>query len=434
MFFRSRTKYEGTQQPVLIGIDAGSSVLRIMAGAMDEYGVLQVLWYKTTASAGIYRGTVGDLNALSDKLSSLLEDIPEELEYCLRQCLVTVSGNCIVSENVQASVRVQNTITAQDCRHCREEAWLNSKLRSDKYVQMHADPHYFIDDVPVAAPLDLAASKLDAQVHLILCSRDLQRNINTALHKVSADIMVDRFVFSGLAAAEAVLSDDERRIGVGVIDIGASTVNVAVYMRGRLVLSFGLNRGGENITRAIAMRWGLIMDNAERVKCQCGVADPALLNGSDAVKSISVPQQHGTVILSKSELASCIGSELQDLFRSIRDQIERRLKDDNNMSLQLGAGFVLTGGVARTEGIEYAAGRVLPNGRVRVLQPADAKAEWSQAPQEAQPGPDLAVLTGMLRLGFQDSGSIAEQEPEEAGGSRLCRMIKAVKAWLEKEL
>lgn len=440
MAFRSRTKYAvvSAQRTALIGIDIGTARLRVIVGEVDAAGMLHVSWFKTAPSAGIYSGAVGDLNALGLALSALLEDIPEDLADGAQELLVAVSGGCIVSENVQSSVRVQNTITLQDCRHCIEEAWLNCSKQPGEYERMHADPHYYIGEVPAPAPLDLAASRLDARVHLILCSRDHQRNIESALHKVSAEIGPGKFVFSGIAAAEAVLTEDDRNIGVGLIDIGAGTVNVAVYLRGQLIMSFGFNRGGEKITRGIAMRWGLSMKHAELIKCKFGAADPELLDGGDA--KLSVTQSRGCVseeiIISKSELADCIKIELQDLFNSVRDQIERQAKK-MDITFQLGAGFVLTGGVAQTRGIEETAGRALSmNGsfvKVRVMPPPAVN--WGDYVPAGQDGPDCAVAAGLLRFGRRDLNCRrTEREPEEENAGRVRRFFRAVRIWLAREL
>ena len=442
MFAKNKSKTaaieRGTERSLLIGIDIGTSWLRLIAGTVDADGAVTVRFYREVKSSGMNAGSVSDLFALSDALTLLMQDVEPKLGHALDHCLLGIAGRHIESRNEHGTATVQNRIVSRvDRDHCIENA-RSVKLTEGNHI-IHVIPQFYTCDngSEIINPIGLSAMRVEVQVHIISCSRDQENNLRSAIQRVSSDVMIDRFVFTGIAAADAVLSLDDKNIGVCLIDYDAGTVNVAVYDRQRLIISFGLERGGNAITRAIALRYGLPLSLAEEIKCKYGAASSTLLSESDRKMSLQVSVggadgQDEKVFISKADLADVIASGLQDVFNAVSDQIEHCSRD-MGIVLNLGAGFVLTGGVAKTRSIEKLATLALsPNGydlvKVKVGNPRGVT--WCD---DSPVGPDKAVSVGLLRFGRSDLDDRlqGEQGAQQEKGSSLWAKIKE---WFHKEL
>ncbi|MBO8415093.1 MAG: cell division protein FtsA [Proteobacteria bacterium] len=449
MFNKSRNTLpeRGAEGLTLIGIDIGTSRLRIIAGTVDDDGLVQVSYYDEVPSRGMVCGAVGDMFALSDALAVLLQNFQEKTGLRPEHCLVGVAGRHIISANEKGLATVQNrTVSAADRRHCVESA-RSVKSMSDGYDIVHVVPQYFVCDgvSQIMNPIGLSAMRVEAVVHVVSCKSDHARNLRAVLQRVSPEAAIDRFAFNGIAAADAVLSNDEKNIGVCLIDYGAGTVNVAVYENQHLILTFGLARGGENITRRIATKWGLPMATAEQIKYVCGVSGASGLTGSDyrmgeedkkfSVKYMLPDGSEQRVLLEREQVAETIATELKDVFNSVSDYIERAIREMNT-TINLGAGFVITGGVARTEGIEQVASLALSPNRytpVKVKVASPCRVKWEDGGQPR--GPESAVAVGLLRFGRADIDERLQSQPEvQSSGSGVGGFLRMVRDWFNKEL
>lgn len=449
MFNKSRNTLpeRGAEGLTLIGIDIGTSKLRIIAGTVDDDGLVQVSYYDEVASHGMVCGAVGDMFALSDALAVLLQNFQEQTGLRPSHCLVGVAGRHIISANERGLATVQNRIvSAADRKHCVESA-RSAKSLVDGYEIVHVVPQYFICDnvSQIMNPIGLSAVRVEAVVHVVSCKIDHARNMRSVLQRVSPEAVIDRFAFNGIAAADAVLSNDEKNIGVCLIDYGAGTVNVAVYENQHLILTFGLARGGDNITRRIATRWGLPMATAEQIKYVCGVSGASGMSGGeyrsgeeDKKFQVKYPLSDGTlqtVLLERDHVAETIADELKDVFNAVSDCIERYTRDVNT-TINLGAGFVITGGVANIKGIEQVSTLALSPNRytpVKVKVGIPCKVNWGDNTKSH--GPEAAVAVGLLRFGHADLEERLQSQPEgQAGSGGLGGVWKTIRDWFNKEL
>ena len=423
---------------LLLGIDIGTSWLRIIAGEVDADGAVAVRFYREQPAQGLNAGSVSDLFALSAELTALLQDVEPNLGQRFDHCLLGIAGRHIESRNEHGTATVQNrVVSTADRDHCIENA-RSVKLSEGNHI-IHVIPQFYTCDngSEITNPIGLSAMRVDVQVHIISCSRDQENNLRAAIQRVTPDVMIDRFVFTGIAAADAVLSLDDKNIGVCLIDYGAGTVNVAVYDKQRLIISFGLDRGGNAITRAIALRYGLPLSLAEKIKCEYGVAGSSLLTDEERGKSlqVSVPGADGkveTLLIPKADLADVIASGLQDVFNSVSDHIEHAAREQGVL-LRLGAGFVLTGGVARTRSIEKLASVSLTQERFNIVKVKVGIPRGVSWCDDSQPGPDKAVAVGLLRFGRSDLDERYQSAAEEPEGGVKSAWSK-LKDWFKREM
>ena len=203
-----------------------------------------------------------------------------------------------------------------------------------------------------------------------------------------------------------------------------------------MVFSFGLERGGSEITRRIATYFALPLSVAEQLKNEYGVAFPRMLSPEDKKRRFKITlnnsEEGEECIVSKLELADLIYQGLEDIFYSIRDRIES-LSRKNGMVLSLGAGFVLTGGMAKTKGIEeLAAYRLAPDSN-SVVKVKIGKARGVTGFKEEPIGPDKSVCVGMLRFGKSVMNE-RNYETERAEQSGVKSVFGKIKDWFSREL
>lgn len=421
----------------LIAVDIGSSKVRILAGKVLNQGLVDVIYYKEGPSSGLVSGSVSDLEALGNSLTNLTQDFVKQTSLSLDNCIVSIAGLHIQSKNEEGTGPVPSkVVTVADKENAIKVA--RAVTLNEGFQILHVIPQSFAieDFAEITNPVGLSGMRLKVLVHLIACSQDAEANLKSAITRVD-NSNVGSVVFSGIAAADAVLDDNEKEIGVCLINIGSGTVDVAVYDRNKLIISFGLDRGGLDITRAIAAHFGISLQIAEQIKIKYGFADPRLYNEEDPIKNISYISSNGQRVelaINLIDLSELISVHINNLFSHILNRIEDKTRTMKT-SFNLGSGFVLTGGVANTKGIEYLASYSLstqqPNlVKVRVGAPQGVQGEYAQSIIK----PDCAVALGLVRFSSTLMDQKQESEYVDANGSRLKKIIRKFKEWYSNEL
>lgn len=443
MFNVSKTQSQGksVKSNIILVIDMGSAHLRMLAAEVNAEGHINVLGYKECESAGMNCGAVSDLSLLSDKLSMLVQDFDSEYDVPLNNLTIGIAGRHIESRNEHGTTTVQSrVVTIMD----RDKAIENAK--SVRFTEgshiIHVVPqNYEVEGFnDISNPIGLYAMRLDVCVHLISCNRDQENNLRAAIEKISPNFKIDSVIYNGLAASSAVLSDAEREIGVCLIDIGAGTSNIAVYENKKLVLTFGLNRGGDVITKAIASYFGIPISVAEQLKIMYGKAHTDLLTQEEINMRFNVPINLGdgrqeNIEVGVYQLTSVISYCLLDLLRSISDKIES-MSREMNKTISLGAGFVLTGGVAQTKGMDICAAAFLAPRSYQSGSPNRVKVKIGLP--RAVTGPDSictadkAVILGLARYANQERSMERDTTESEPSG-KIKTVVKKMKDWFSRE-
>ena len=452
-----RQKSQGNQGvaagDVLFALDIGSSKIRLCAGQVDERGMVTVLGYLEQYSQGVRHGAVTDIGELSKVLTNMVEKFISQYNFNLRNCVVGVPGCFIESCNEQGSSTVQNSIvTEADKDRAIENARAAVQFSESEFDIIHTIQQNYITETSneVQNPVGQYAKRLQVSVHVIGLRRAHEINVRNVLSQLGADFRASSFVYSGIAAADSVLTEGEKEIGVCLIDIGGGTVNVAVYDNKRLKFSFGLDDGGNTITASIARTFGLPMSIAEELKIKYGSADPRYLTETEINTAVTYPGEPGNEgsrrEINTADLASVIYSNLSNIFRLVEDRIQHFVDGMPERSINLAAGFVLTGGVAMTRNIDkvllntktaqafggYQSGQNSVKIRVGTsrglvgISPADV---------QKMATPDRAVCIGLLRQGYslrlhqQKEQSVRD---ETEGGVRS--FLSKLNSWVKNEL
>lgn len=445
---KASTKEADTQEP-LVAIDIGSYRIRLIAGMVSDTGEVDVVYYDERPSQGMFNGSVSDLHALSGVLSDLVQSYESATSNHFKRCMVSIAGKHIESRNEKGEATVpSHTITENDRKNALQHA--RSIKIADHTHLIHVIPQAYMTDVMrdsygsdyshdyITNPLGMSAMRLSVGVHLIACDEDQDSNLRAAVEQLSADATVEHVIFTGIASADAVLTQAEKEIGVCLVDLGEGTVNVAVYNDGKLILTFGLSLGGSAITKDIATRFGIPLHIADVVKCRVGTAHYVPQENDHPMVSITTEEEEQLCFMC-SDLSGVIIYKLTDIFAMVCNRIDnfaRTIKEP----IALGAGFVLTGGVANTDELDYFVKKRVKfkevsslSNKVRIGVPRGVKGNY-----EILNSPESATAVGLLRLGHNILQEENHEQLKAAERKRqngvIAKTWRTIKDWLSQEL
>jgi len=237
----------------------------------------------------------------------------------------------------------------------------------------------------------MSGIKLEVNVHIVTGAVTLLQNLRTCIER--SDIAIQSLVLAQIADSSAVLSADEKELGVGLIDIGAGTTEVAVFERGSLWYTQIIPLGGDNFTNDIAVGLRAAIPDAEKIKKKYGCALPPTGEEQETIEVPVIGQNRKPRILSRQLLAEIIQPRAEEIFRLVDNDIKRM-----GFEKSLNAGLVLTGGTALLDGLEVVAEEIfdLP---VRRGDPAGVGGLLDRVRT-----PDFATPVGLLLHGFNQAG------------------------------
>ncbi|HEX2254688.1 MAG TPA: cell division protein FtsA [Thermoanaerobaculia bacterium] len=333
-------------QDYCVGIDIGSSKVGVLIGHADEGGELEVVGRGLAPNRGTRRGNIVNVEATVEALKAATEEAEVMAGVEISRAYVGVAGVDVRSVNSRGMVSVarkDREITAQDVKRVLEAAQ-SAALPSDREV-LHAIPQEFLVDEQggIADPAGMLGSRLEVTVHLVTGNLTRSKTLLTCVNR--AGIEVIQMVFEPLATAEAVLTADERELGVLMIDIGSGTTDYGLFLDGEVYHSAVLPIGAGHFTNDLAMVLRTPFAEAERIKVKSGCCLAGLVASDEG---IAVPSVAGGAerVVPKRELCEILQPRAEELFNLILDDLRKHGWDEPPRG-----GVVLTGGGAQMDGL-----------------------------------------------------------------------------------
>ncbi len=330
-----------------VGLDIGSSKITAVVGQPDEEGVLNIIGVGTSRVTGIKKGVVTEIEETVSGISEAIEMAEGVSGSQISSATVNINGGHISSTNsrgVVAVARADQEITKNDIVRA-EDAAQAVQIPANKEL-IHTIPRYFMVDNgdPVKEALGMNGVRLEVETHLIAVSTQAMKNLTKCV--TQAGVGIEDAIVSPLAAAKAAVTKRQRELGCVVVDLGASTTGMTVYVDDSILYTKVFPVGAAAITNDIAIGLRTSVDVAEKVKVKFGhavaeeVPDTARLDLSviDISEEGVVPTKH---------VAEIIQDRTEEIFRLVLDEL-KKIKHDT----LLPAGVILTGGGAKLRGIE----------------------------------------------------------------------------------
>jgi cell division protein FtsA len=327
------------------GLDIGTTKISCILADMGPGGELRIVGVGNAPSEGLRRGAVVDLEKTVASIARAVDEAERMAGTSAKGVHAGIAGDHIRSLNsrgVVAVSRKDNEIAAADVERVVEAAKAIA-IPTDREI-IHVIPQEFIvdDQNGIKDPVGMSGVRLEAEVHIITGAVTSARNICRAIQR--AGLKVHDLTLEPLASAAAVLDDDERDLGVVLLDLGGGTTDVAVFHEGAVRHTSIIPFGGANVTSDIAIGLRTPIDKAEAIKVQYGAALAALVNGDDTV-SVSGVGGRGDKEISRHVLASMIEPRMEEIFALANKEVRK-----NHFAPLIGGGVVLTGGTSLLPG------------------------------------------------------------------------------------
>lgn len=332
------------QRNLLVGIDAGSAKCAVVIGQLTPEDTIELLGYGVQVSRGIQRGDVVNIEQTTQAIRRAVENAEHMAGCRVQSAMVGISGTHLRGHNSSgvAAVRM-GSVTERDVDAVVDAARAIAIPDSQKIL--HVLPQEFIVDGRdgIQDPVGMHGVRLEAKVHIATGAIATAQNLYKCVE--SCGLKVDKLIMQHLAASYAVLLPEERELGVGMIDIGGGTTDIAVFRGGSLRQTWVLPVAGGHVTSDIGMAFRIPAPVAEDLKLRHGVALSHLTAGQPPVEVRSIGEAQGR-LLSPAALTDVIKPRYDELFRIIRGELQR-----GGWYEQLGSGIVLTGGAAMMPGV-----------------------------------------------------------------------------------
>jgi cell division protein FtsA len=363
----------------LVGsLDMGTTKVSAMLGERQENGI-RIIGIGTTAAEGLKQGVIVDIEKASGSIAAAVAEAERMAGASVRRYNVGVAGEHILSMNSRGVVGIPNPeseISRGDVARALDAA-ANFGLPNDREILHTLPQQYIIDNQGgIREAAGMYGVRLEARAHVVTASRAALDNIIKSLDNCRLDI--GELVLEPLASSCAVITEDEREIGVMMIDIGGGTTDVVIYRDVGVVASGVIGIGGSNVTSDIAYGLRTALRTAEAVKIEHGCALSSMVSMDDHIDVPGIGFREEKRV-GKHFLAGIIEPRVTELFSLINDQITK-----NEYKKSLGAGVVLTGGSSMLVGTRELAEQIfdLP---VRIGTPiaVDGLAEVVKHPKYA---------------------------------------------------
>ena len=336
---------KGVEAKTIVGLEVGTSKVVAVVGEVFPDGVVNVLGMGSCPSKGIDRGSITDLDAVVNSIQRAIEGAESMADCQIMSVTLAITGEHIQSLNESGFVPISDREVTQDEIDAALHTASSIKLPEGLSLLHIIPQEYAVDrQFNIKNPLGLQGVRLKAQVHLIACHQDWQNNLKKAVERCG--LQVDKVVFSGFAATHSVLTEDEKDLGVCLIDFGAGTMNVMVYTNGALRFSKVIPYAGNIVTNDIAHACTISRAEAERVKVNYASAFyPARLHGDKKIEVASIGGR-APRSLTKSDLSLITSARYTELLGVVKDELDKLKKEleAKHIKFELIAGVVITGG------------------------------------------------------------------------------------------
>ena len=371
----------------VVALDIGTSKVVCLIGQLTDSHAVEIVALGSYPSSGLKKGVVVNIDATTDAIQKSMDQAKNSFDGKLKNVYVGIAGNHIKSLNSHGIVGIKDKeVTPFDIDRVIEAAQAVA-IPSDQKV-LHVLPQEFVidDQDSIREPLGMSGVRLESHVHLVTCANNAIQNIEKCVKRCG--IVLDGFVLEQLASSYSVLSEDEKELGVCIVDIGGGTTDIAIFNSGSISFTGVIPIAGDQVTSDIAVALRTPSPQAEELKQKYGCAVAEFTTESETIEVAGVggraPRE-----LSRKALAEIVEPRYVELFELVKAEIQR-----NGFDGKIPAGIVLTGGTSKMEGVVELAESIFQTS-VRIGIPENFKGMES-----VLKNPIYATSLGLLGYGF----------------------------------
>ena len=394
---------------MIVGLDIGTSKVVAIVGEVAGDGGLKIVGLGSHQSRGLKKGVVVNIESTVQSIQRAVEEAELMAGCQIHSVYAGIAGSHIRSLNSHGIVAIRDReVYAHDVERVIDAAQAVA-IPADQKILHILPQEYVIDSQEgIKEPLGMSGVRLEAKVHLVTCAVNAAQNIEKCIQRCGLE--VEEIILEQLASSYAVLTDDERELGVCLVDIGGGTTDIAIFTEGAIRHTGVIPIAGDQVTNDIAMALRTPTQYAEEIKIRYACA-LAQLAGADQTIKVPGVGERGARELSRQALAEVVEPRYDELFTLVQAEIRR-----SGFEELLAGGIVITGGTSKMEGAVELAEEIF-HMPVRIGVPAGA-----QGMLDIVKNPIYSTAVGLLLFGLKQHN--AGSTGKEAPGRSLVRKMK----------
>ena len=418
------------ERTLVAGLDLGSTktcaVIAEVVGDLPRTPVAKILGVGFAKNSGVRRGVVRDIDETTRSVQAAMRDAERMAGVKVSAVTCGIAGEHVAARGSNGVVAVNgDEITAGDVARVNEVARAVSLGRDQELL--HDIPQEYIVDQQrgINDPVGMTGMRLEVEMYLVTVQATAAANLRKSVQR--AGYQVAGLVLEPLAASTAVLTDDERELGVALVEVGGGSTGVAIFHDGKIRHVASLKYAGSHVTNDLVQGLGVTQTDAERIKERHGIAYAPLVDASEMIALPSTPGQ-GARQASRELLSHIIHQRLDEVFMLVGRELERAGYAGTK---QLPAGVVLTGGTAHLPGLVELAREVFA-----VPCRAGTPEHGISGLVDSVQAPRYAVSVGLVlyaaqRVAQGSAGGGVLTAGRVGGSGGVERMLGPLKRWLQ---
>lgn len=334
-----------TEKSLVVGLDIGTSKVVAIVGEVQADGSVEVIGLGSHPSHGLKRGVIVDMASTEQAIQRAVEEA-ELMAGCeIHSVFAGISGNHIGSLNSDGTVAIKDKEVSEGDVERVLDAARAVPVAADQKILHVLPQEYVIDNQDgIRQPIGMAGVRLEAHVHVVTAALSATQNISKCVSRCG--LVIDELIMQPLAASYSVLTDDEKDLGVCLVDIGAGTTDIAVFTDGAIRHTACIPIAGDQVTNDIAVALRTPTQHAEDIKIKYACALEQLARNDETIQVPSVGDRTSRR-LARQTLAQVVEARYRELFSLVLAELRR-----SGLESMVAAGLVMTGGASRIEGAE----------------------------------------------------------------------------------
>lgn len=376
---------------IIVGLDIGTSKIAAIVGEVTEDG-LDIIGIGTARSRGMRKGVVVNIDATVQAIQQAVQEAEHMAGCDISTIYVGIAGGHIRGLNSHGIVAVKDKEVRDGDIERVIDAAKAVAIPADREILHVLPQQYVIDDQDgIRDPLGMSGVRLEAKVHITTTLVSSAQNVIKCANRCGLEVA--EIVLEPLASAEAVVEEDEKELGVALVDIGGGTTDIVVYIDGAIVHTSVLPLGGFQVTNDIAVGLRTPLTAAEAIKRKYGCCLPYLVPEGEMMEVPSVGGRDDREVSRRLLVEKIVQPRIEEIFQHVR----KELVDSGHLG-QLAAGVVLTGGCTHLQGLPELAETVL-DVPARLSQPGNIGGLV-----EVVRSPEFSTAVGLVRYGARGEG------------------------------
>jgi len=405
---------EESNNNIIVGLDIGTSKVVALVGEIDADGNLTIIGIGSHQSRGLKKGTVVNIESTVISIQRAVEEAELMAGCQIGSVYAGIAGSHIRSMNSHGIVAIRDgEVMAADIERVIDAAQAVA-IPADQKVLHILPQEYIIDSQEgVKEPMGMSGVRLEAKVHLVTCAINAVQNIEKCIKRCGLE--TDDIILEQLASSYSVLTDDEKELGVCLVDIGGGTTDIAIFTEGAIRHTGVIPIAGDQVTNDIAMALRTPTEHADDIKIRYACALKQLASTDETINVRGVGDRPPRE-LSRHALAEVVEPRYDELFTLIQAELQR-----SGFESLLAAGIVLTGGTSKMEGAVELAEEIF-HAPVRLGSPHNVAGL-----ADIVSNPIYSTGVGLLLYGlkqFQERGGLPSKTQPQV------QLVDRVKKWL----